>query len=377
MRLACMRTVNIGKTHNGSFVNAIYSNYHLLKNITSANHRYYLPNCKSMSAVFMSCVIRIIYCTALATCLFLSSCIHNPESSVKMADVTSMECFRDFAGKDVKISRHMYLMERQKGYVPDLRQLIDASTELSPLISKNAAWVKFTKIPKGTLVRVERILYSEVIDENITTRKNERANRMTAVVLLTHPATHQTVHAYYHMGSTRDACQSPSGATIWSRFKDLPWSAKISGSPFFAPDALDAQQTHTRLKEVPLGDDIYARSHKITSSRGFDGSECVRQHFVDILLSSNNPTIQVHIDGEYRNLRIRGESRDKLIKELQKIKAFENETIEAAPFDGFGYKQPLPHALKNLCSVWVSSPIGSSSISIFSIRDIMQYFVIE
>ena len=200
---------------------------------------------------------------------------------------------------------------------------------------------------------------------------------MTAVVLLRHPETHQDIQAYYHMGSIRDAYQSPTGVITWKRFKDLPWAAKISGSPFFSSEALDAQHTRTMMKEIPLNFDVQAAGYTITSSKGFNGLGCAKQQFVDILQSSPSPTIQAHIDNADKKLRVHRENREKLVKELQQIKTFVNETIEAAPFDGYGYRLPRPHALKNLCDVCVSSPIGASSLSIFSKKDILLYFTID
>lgn len=268
-------------------------------------------------------------------------------------------------------------MERPEGVFPKMRQLVDASTAIPTHVSKNAKWLRFTNIPKGTLVRVERVMYSEETWENAYTHQKEKANRMTAVVLLKHPESHLPIRAHYHMGDVRGACQTSTGMTTWTRFKNMPWSAKISGADFFSSECLEARHTRAQMKKVPLGVGVREGVYDITSKKEFDGVGCARQQFVDILLNSDSPTIQARIDGENKKLRVREENRDKLILELQKIKAFDNETLEAAPFDGYGYIPPLPQALENLCSVWVSSPIGSSALSLFTIKDILFYFTID
>lgn len=295
-----------------------------------------------------------------------------------MADVTEMRCFHDFAGKEVRLSAPMFLVERRKGALPDLRQLMDGESAIPPLLSRNAAWLKFTRIPKGTPVHVERVLYSEEVSENTRTGQKEKANRMTAVVCLSHPETRQVVRSYYHMGARQGAVSSPSGVTIWTRFKELPWPAAVSGLPFFAPAALDARRTQAAMRQIPFLLDGPEGCYKLLPNpRGFDGYGAVRHQFVELLKNDADATLHLHAAGGDRRLHLRRERRQEFISFLENIKMFEDETIESGPTDGFGHTHPLPQGLQELCSIWINSSMGQCSLSFFTMKDIMHFFTID
>ena len=349
----------------------------------------------------------VMTCLAACLCSLFSSCSYFSESSVKQADITAMACFKDFVGKEVKLTRPLTMMVRKPGLKPDIPQLFDTSIEVPSCVRHNQTDLDFSSLPAGTLIRVDRIVYTEHDHwDPLTNRKDDvHLNRMTAYISFKHPETQQWQQAYYHLGSFRDSIEDALGAVIWQRFKHLPWDTSISDKPFFSAQTLRKKEVKGRLKSVPYKDypSMHSPGRVVPNPRGFDGYDISNCFAYNIVKNTPNCIFSLKVDDDksicaafdlppdarsaYLSLEIRPQRKAEVMELLRKLKTLEQETNELCPliitFNRHLVETPYPRPPVYIIRIEASTedpsmkPLLGYMPQIFTVKEIKRYFFVK